>query len=183
MRLFVGLLLALSLASAKAEPLDYNVSGLVVYYAQSHLGKFMGTNEAIGGVLSWDPQSKQVKGQICVDLKEWKSGIASRDDHTATMFRVGRFPTACLELKKVEGDLAKGQIVLVGTLSLQGIHLPVRIPSRLVVQNRKLVIEGQFDTRISDWGMERPRMLGVEIGDWVRVRIAAEGVPVVEAHR
>ena len=156
----------------------YDVGGRIVYEAKGPIGAFKGENTAVSGALTWDPEQQTASGRVCVDLTAWDSGEPLRDKHTRTMFETDVDPEACFELEGVRPGAAPDEIVLVGRLSMHGVTLPLEIPGKLVQKaNGRLYFAGYFETRITDWGMKRPSMMGFKVRDRVKVWVYGEGVP------
>ena len=156
----------------------YDVSGHIVYEAKGPIGAFKGENTAVSGALSWDPGQQVASGRVCVDLTAWDSGEPLRDKHTRSMFETDVYPEACFELEGVRPAAAADAIVLEGRLTMHGVTLPLEIPGKLVQKpDGRLYFAGYFETRISDWGMKRPSMMGFKVRDLVKVWVYGEGVP------
>jgi len=154
---------------------EYMVSGRIVYEARSPIGAFKGENPTVSGGLSWDPQTRKAEGQICVDLATWDSGEPLRDRHTSAMFEVDTYPKGCFELTGVRAVAAAGEFVLLGNLTLHGVTRTIEIPGKMREEGSKLYFEGYFETKITDWKMKRPSMMGLKVKDFVKVWVYGEG--------
>ena len=165
------------LAFALALAADYRVEGKVVYQARGPMGAFQGTNEAVAGTLRWDPGQGVIEGKVCVDLSAWDSGEPLRDKHTRSMFEVEKHPQACLVLTGLEGDPKKGPVQLLGKLTLHGVTRPVAIPGTARLEGEAILFEGAFETKITDWEMKRPSLMGFKVRDLVRVQVYGKAVP------
>ncbi len=172
-RVFLAALLAFAFALAA----DYQVKGKVVYLARGPMGAFQGTNEAVTGTLRWDPGRGVLEGEVCVDLSAWDSGEPLRDKHTRSMFEVDKYPKACLVLTGLEGDPKKGPVKLLGELTLHGVTRPVAIPGTARFEGDTIFFEGAFETKITDWKMKRPSLMGFKVRDRVKVQVYGEAVP------
>lgn len=170
----VGLSLLVALL-VWAAPTSYKVSGKVIYDAKGPTGRFKGSNEAVSG--SFSLEGTKLSGKICVDLSKWGSGEPLRDTHTRGMFEVEKYPQACLEVSGVEGNIASGSATLLGTLNIHGKDQALKIPVNLKLEGNKMQVEGQFDTKVTDWGMKRPSLLGITVDDSVKVAFVAEASP------
>ncbi len=156
---------------------EYQVSGRVVYQARGPMGAFQGTNEAVTGTLRWDPDQGVLEGEVCVDLSAWDSGEPLRDKHTRSMFEVEQYPKACLVFTGIEGDPAKGPVKLLGELTLHGVTQEVAIPGTARIEGERILFEGTFETKITDWKMKRPSLMGFKVRDRVKVQVYGEAVP------
>ncbi len=160
-----------------AAPTPYRVQGRVVYQAKSPIGTFKGKNEAVQGEILWDPETGTLSGKVCLDLSRWESGEPLRDKHTRAMFEVDRYPEACYVITGIEGDPAQGPVTLLGELTLHGVTRPLAIPGTVRFEGETILFEGQFETKITDWKMKRPSLMGIKVRDPVRVWVYGEAIP------
>ncbi len=165
-----------SLGLALANPATYRVTGWVRYRAHGPMGDFEGKNPAVTGTLTWDAKAHRLSGEVCLDLRRWDSGEPLRDRHTRDMFQVDRYPNACYRVRGLGGDLAAGSVRLLGTLRLQGVERPLELSGRLRFAGARAVFDGAFETKITDWKMRRPSLLGFKVRDRVKVWVHGEGV-------
>ena len=172
-KLFALLTLVFSLSLA----LDYQVRGKVTYQARGPMGSFEGSNEAVSGEIRWDPEKNALEGKVCVDLSRWDSGEPLRDKHTRAMFEVEKYPEACMVFTGLEGDPRKGPVTLFGELSIHGVTRTIAIPGTARIEGETLIFEGAFDTKITDWKMKRPSLMGFKVRDPVHVKVYGEAVP------
>jgi len=168
---------AVFLGMVLAAPLPYQVSGKVVYQARGPMGAFKGANTAVAGQVLWDAQAGTLTGKVCLDLSKWDSGEPLRDKHTRGMFEVNKYPEACLEITGLEGDPKSGAVKLLGNLTIHGVTRPVVIPGKVRFQGDTIVFEGSFETKITDWKMRRPSLLGFKVRDLVKVWVYGEARP------
>lgn len=177
--IFVALIVlsAMLLTAAASKTTPYTLSGKIIYHASALVGEWQGTNTALNGQLEWDPQTKELSGEICVALAEWVSGEPLKDKHTQEMFQVEQFPQGCYSVTGIQGDPASGQVTLLGTLELHGIKQDISIPGTFQEQNGTLIFDGTFTTKVTDWAMKRPSMLGMTVADEVQVEVHGEAVP------
>jgi polyisoprenoid-binding protein YceI len=170
------LLTGLFMSLAVADPTTYLLTGKVTYQAKAPIGQWQGSNTALDGQLNWDAQSGEVSGQICVTLAAWSSGEPLKDRHTQEMFQVDQFPKGCFSVSGIQGDVASGQITLLGLLELHGVKHDLSIPGTFQQQSGTLIFDGNFSTNVTDWGMKRPSMLGMTVADEVQVQVHGEAV-------
>ena len=177
MRIVRAMALLVLLGAALAAPLPYQVSGKVVYQARGPMGAFKGTNTAVSGEVRWDSQAGTLTGKVCVDLSKWDSGEPLRDKHTRGMFEVTKYPEACLKVTGLEGDPKSGEVKLLGNLTIHGVTRPVVIPGKVRFKGDSILFEGYFETKITDWKMRRPSLLGFKVRDLVKVWVYGEARP------
>ena len=123
------------------------------------------------------------EGEIQVDLREFTTGIATRDKHMKEKY---------LETEKPENQFAKFKITSIeipgkdlpssgevpakisGTLSLHGKTLPVSTDSKLKLDGQKLSTNVQLKLKLTDYGIEIPSFAGVTVAENVDVDIKLE---------
>jgi polyisoprenoid-binding protein YceI len=169
----IGIML---LAIAEAKPTTYLLSGKITYQAHALIGQWQGTNTALNGQLTWDAQTGELSGQICLTLAQWSSGEPLKDKHTLEMFQVDQFPQGCYSVTGLQGDPTSGQATLLGTLDLHGVKHDISIPGSFQQNSSTLIFDGSFTTKVTDWGMKRPSMLGMTVADEVQVQVHGEAV-------
>lgn len=173
----IGLIAILTLtALVLAAPTSYKIAGKITYDTKGPTGHFKGSNDAVSGSFNWDGAGK-IDGKICVDQSQWKSGEPLRDSHTREMFEVDKFAQACIDLTGVEGSAAGGSVTLVGKLNMHGVDQTIKIPLSVKTANGKLQVEGSFDTKVTDWNMKQPSLLGIKVDNNVKVMLSGEASP------
>ncbi|MER3450722.1 MAG: YceI family protein [Thermus sp.] len=161
------LLLFLPLLGLAQAP--YSVEGSAVYRGTFLLGAWEGKNPTARGEVFWDGKEK-AGGKVCLDQRAWDSGNEERDEKARKILKVEAYPEACLHLERAYRD---GEVFWVeGRLEMVGQKRPVRIEGRLF-EGFPLRFEGRFRTRFSDWGLERPSLLFLQVDDPVEVRLRA----------
>ncbi|WP_337845619.1 YceI family protein [Thermus sp.] len=175
MRRFLAFL-ALMVAWTLADSTPYTLQGRVVYEGRAPLGSWKGENPTLEGQVAWDKATGALRGRVCLDQRRWDSGEPLRDSHTRKLFEVDRYPQACLELEGLEGPVP-GPVTIRGVLEIHGVKKPVRISGEVQAQGKALIFQGGFTTRITDWGMTPPSLMGMRVRDEVQVQIWAEVRP------
>jgi polyisoprenoid-binding protein YceI len=165
---------AILFGGSLAAPAEFIPVGVVTYEAVGPIGKWKGTNKALQGKLTFDRASSALGGTICIVQKAWNSGEGIRDGHTREMFEVDKFPTACFVFDAIDGDVKNGKVALSGKLTMHGVTLPVKLAGTAKDDGTKLSFTGGFNTKITDWKMNRPSLLGFTVADEVPVTITAE---------
>ncbi len=166
----------LGFAQVAAAPSAYSTNATITYEVQGPVGKFKGNNKTVTGKFTWEASNDSLKGSVCVEQKAWTSGEAIRDEHTRNMFEIEKFPTACLELSSIDGDVKAGNVTVMGKLTMHGKTSEIKIPSTVKQDGTKLIFNGKFVTKVTGWDMKRPSLLGITVGDDVTVSIAGEAV-------
>ncbi|APD10311.1 YceI family protein [Thermus brockianus] len=165
MRMWTAFLFLLAFAQA-----PYAVEGVARYRGYYPLGSWEGVNPTARGEVQWD--GERASGKVCLEQAAWDSGIGERDKKALEILRAKEYPEACLYPKRA--SFAGARFVVEGELSLAGRTRPVRLEGELRQTLEGYRFQGRFTTRFSEWGLERPRFLFLEVRDEVEVFLEAE---------
>jgi polyisoprenoid-binding protein YceI len=155
----------------RAAPAPYPLQGKAVYAATSTMSDWTGTNPKVSGTAIRDEAAKTVEAKVSIDLSGWDSGSALRDKHTATMFETDKFPQATFTGTAASG--ASTNVLFKGTLELHGVKRDLDVPGALRMEKEGLAFNGDFVLKLTDFGMKQPSMLGVTVGNEIKVHIDA----------
>lgn len=125
----------------------------------SPAGKFVAkTNDILGTATK--KETSYVAENVVVDLKNLKTGIELRDQHTLDKLEAKKFPQ--IKLIKAEGKDGKGT----GTIEIRGIQKPIE--GTFEVKDNKLTAE--FELKMSDFDIKGVKYMGVGAKDTVKVK-------------
>jgi hypothetical protein len=99
---------------------------------------------------------------IIVHLKNLKTGIGVRDQHTQKHLETSKFPDAVLVSAKGEGG--KGT----GVIKIHGVQK--EISGKYEIKGKELV--AQFPLKLSDFNISGIRYMGVGVDDEVKISVA-----------
>src|SRR5687767_7492028 len=105
----------LALPSSAAEPNTFLLTrkGLaqIRFTLDAPLDSIVGVSDAVLGQGQFDPQTGAASGRFVADLSTFRTGISLRDqDLREEFFEVSKYPTAVLQIHKVERK-ASGPLV------------------------------------------------------------------------
>lgn len=85
------------------------------------------------------------------------------------------YPQSCFQPTRLirQGDEAS----VVGVLDLHGVRKEIRILGTLTQEGSSYRFRGAFDTKFSNWNLQRPSLIFVTVDDPVQVRLEARVVP------
>lgn len=123
---------------------------------------------------------KIVTGEITFDLATLDTGIEMRNSHMKEKYlEVGRFPQAKLKLTEVvlPSSWSTNQpevkdTAFKGLLTLHGIEKPVSGTFSASKNGAGIGIDAKFTTKITDFGIEIPKYLGITVAEEVNVRVS-----------
>ncbi len=124
----------------------------------------------------------KVKGSFKFSLKELKTGIDMRDNHMKEKYlQVEKFPDAELKLTTVQlptgWSVAKPEskdVPFEGTLKLHGVEKPIKGSIDLSKSDSKIVGAAKFEVKISEFGIDIPKYMGVTVADVVKVDVTVD---------
>jgi polyisoprenoid-binding protein YceI len=149
-------------------------------------GSFETKTRALSGALTLvTPRPPAFKGSLSVALDTLDTGIALRNHHLRDKYlEVGKgegFATAVLSdirLGDVDPDTFQGRTTFSGSFTLHGVTKPVSGDAEIRRDGASVRISASFAVTIPDFGIEKPRYLGVGVKDRVEVHILLVATPV-----
>lgn len=138
------------------------------------------TTQVTGSLADAASQPPSFGGEIAVDLKTLDTGINLRNTHLREKYlEVGkgegyeRAVLSELKLTGVSGDPAafQGKTAFTGKLQLHGTSKEVAGEARIQRSGSNIHVDARFPVRLSDYGIEDPRYLGVGVKPVVEVRV------------
>jgi polyisoprenoid-binding protein YceI len=141
-------------------------------------GSFEAKTQSVSGQLAVDPaQMSRLTGEIAVDLKTLDSGIGLRNTHMRDNYlEVGKgdgFDRAVLSEIVLQGDAATvtGATTFTATLLVHGTRKPVSGQARISRAGTDVRVDASFMVNLPDFGIPKPRYLGVGVKDQVQVKV------------
>jgi len=121
-----------------------------------------------------------VTGEITFDLATLDTGIEMRNSHMKDKYlEIGRFPQAKLKLTEVtlpsSWSMDQPEIkdaAFKGLLTLHGIEKPVSGTFSASKNGSGIGVDAKFTTKITDFGIEIPKYLGITVADEVNMQVA-----------
>ena len=164
-------LIALMLLFGLAFAQQFNITGRVTYAASYNLGRWEGSNSTVRGSVTWNAQSGEASGRICVELARFESGNPLRDADGRGVFDTNKNPQSCMEVQRLSQN--GSEATLQGQLEISGVRKVKQIVGQLVKEGNNYRFSGKFSTSFSDWNLTRPQLLFLTINDPIEVRLEA----------
>lgn len=192
-------IVASGLAQAKAvefkvaDPMGRNVA---TYTTTAPLETIVGTTNQVTGFIKVDPENilDHPEGRFVIDLASLNSGIALRDkDMREKFLQTDQFPNAVFTLTRVFSASSKkledGKPVVIraeGTVEIHGVKrtIPVTVKCTYFRESAQtkakmpgdlVVVNANFDTKLSEFNIERPQMVFLKVSDDVTIGVNAVG--------
>lgn len=167
------LILTLAILSAPAYAIklsksDWEVqSGKLIYHVHFPLKKSEGTSESVRGKGRCDAGVCQFL--IAVPIKSFLSGDGNRDNHMLEVTRAADHPMVVVKVKLPQ-DLPASGLTVSAEVGFAGkTHVYDNVAIAAIVKERTASTKGRIPMKLSDFGIERPRLLAVPIDDDVPV--------------
>jgi polyisoprenoid-binding protein YceI len=140
-------------------------------------GSFEAKTSALKGMLSLDPSSTVLSGELAIELKTLDTGISLRNEHMRNNYlevqKGAGFDTATLssiDVGPLSQGVTDGARMFSARLRLHGMTQPVAGRATLTRRGSSVRVEASFPVRLADYGIADPRYLGVGVGKEVTVR-------------
>lgn len=180
---FIFATLCLGGMSADAATWTVIEGSEVVFTSKAPMESFDGRTDQISGHLTCNPDDlgQPVDLRMVVDLASLDTGIGLRNDHMCkNHLETDTYPEAVFTGGTVVGDrvgtLAAGasvDLTLAGTFDLHGVAREVAIPATVTMTAAgDLEVTAEFQVKLSDHDIKRPRFLVMKLADEQAVAVA-----------
>jgi len=172
---------------------DPRGGNLVEFQSKAPLETFEGKTSQLTGSITLDPADiSSMSGQLVVDLASFDTGLGLRNTHMREqVLHTNEYPRAQLVISSVrhEGPAAlhDGQplrVKLGADLTLHGQTRPVVVDVVATLRQASaetakrgpgdlLEVQARFAVKLSEFGMERPKMLVMKVADEIKLSVKA----------
>ncbi|MDO8519248.1 MAG: YceI family protein [Deltaproteobacteria bacterium] len=166
--LFLAVFILFPLSASLAS--DFSVvpeKSSVRFTSEAPMETVRGETQKISGTVSVNPPSMAAaKASFSVDAGSLKTGNRLRDKNMRNNFlHTAQFPEIVFRLTGMGGTLATGKF------TLHGVTKEIKIPVTALWndKNNTLQVKSKFSILLSDYGIERPRILLLRLSDTVEV--------------
>jgi polyisoprenoid-binding protein YceI len=146
-----------------------------VAYAMSHPAHgWTGTSRAVAGALTVGPGGSVTAASVSAPVTSFDSGNRNRDSHMveATEAYVHRNVSFQLgRLTPMARPTATANATATGSLTFHGVRRAVSLPVRLDRTPSGLRVRGTFEVTLTEFGVDRPALLGVRVRDWIELTL------------
>ena len=167
--LFSFFLSLLNASSFKVE------NSLITYFGVHYLHKWEGSTSDVKGVVSYDKNVDQYECSISVPLSTFSSGNDNRDSNMLDYCRAFDFPNINFQSTSIK--VKESTLEIEGKIEFAGEEKEIKTNAKLnSLDNNLFAIEGELDILLSEFKVERPSLLFVEIEDLVKIKYSIQGV-------
>ena len=167
--LFSFFLSLLNASSFKVE------NSLITYFGVHYLHKWEGSTSDVKGVVSYDKNIDQYECSISVPLNTFSSGNDNRDSNMLVYCKAFDFPNINFQSTSIKVN--ESTLEIEGKIEFAGEEREIKTNAKLnSLDNNLFAIEGELDILLSEFKVERPSLLFVEIEDLVKIKYSIQGV-------
>lgn len=128
----------------------------ITYEASHFLHDWSGTNQNVKGLLIQDGDNFQ-KIAIAMYVRDFDSKNSNRDNNALEILEVLKFPK--IEFFSDQIEVKDSDFKVIGGLNFHGIELKKNILAQSKLGTDYLVLEGDFDLRLSDFEIPLPSFM------------------------
>ena len=162
----------LSLLNASSFRIE---NSLITYFGVHYLHKWEGSTSDVKGVVSYDKNIDQYECSISVPLSTFSSGNDNRDSNMLVYCRAFDFPNINFQSTSIKVN--ESTLEIEGKIEFAGEEKEIKTNAKLnSLDNNLFAIEGELDILLSEFKVERPSLLFVEIEDLVKIKYSIKGV-------
>ena len=162
----------LSLSNASSFRVE---NSLITYFGVHYLHKWEGSTSDVKGVVSYDKNIDQYECSISVPLSTFSSGNDNRDSNMLVYCRAFDFPNINFQSTSIKVN--ESTLEIEGIIEFAGEEKEIKTNAKLNrLDNNLFAIEGELDILLSEFKVERPSLLFVEIEDLVKIKYSIQGV-------
>lgn len=183
---FFVALLFLSKAQAQTHYTILARESHVTYFMHHPMHDWDATSTSVSGSidLAGDPESS--KASISIPITSFDSHNGNRDSHTAETVETYIYPSVSFKSTKMmpvaspeDKDAQKKTWRIEGNLDFHGVSKKISVPLSVMIEEKRLIADGEFELKLTDFEIELPKLLMVAVKDWLKIsfRIVAEAAP------
>ena len=150
-------------------------NSLITYFGVHYLHKWEGSTSDVKGVVSYDKNIDQYECSISVPLSTFSSGNDNRDSNMLVYCKAFDFPNINFQSTSIKVN--ESTLEIEGKIEFAGEEKDIKTNAKLnILDNNFFAIEGELDILLSEFKVERPSLLFVEIEDLVKIKYSIQGV-------
>ena len=150
-------------------------NSLITYFGVHYLHKWEGSTSDVKGVVSYDKNIDQYECSISVPLSTFSSGNDNRDSNMLVYCKAFDFPNINFQSTSIKVN--ESTLEIEGKIEFAGEEKEIKTNAKLnSLDNNLFAIEGELDILLSEFKVERPSLLFVEIEDLVKIKYSIKGL-------
>lgn len=184
----LGFIISAAFTPAYAAPVTFTISGgegnLIRFESKAPLETVVGKTDVVSGMVSFEPEnlSAGVSARVEVDASSLKTGNRIRDGHMRNNYlETDQFPVISFVMDSVpltgelpENGAFRGDVR--GDFTCHGVTREITVPVAVTRSGSEILIEGNFEVKLSDYGIKRPKFLIMKLDEVQRITVKIRGV-------
>ena len=138
----------------------------VVTYAMKHpMHDWEGVSRSVSAAMVYDDATKQIQQvAVAIPVSSFDSKNENRDSHMIEVLDGLKYPNVTFTSQDVKAQ-SDGSLMATGKLTFHNVTKPVTVQVSRREAGNQLQMTGKFDLKMTDYGVERPSLLGVATED------------------
>jgi polyisoprenoid-binding protein YceI len=167
--LLLSLLLLIGPAAPRKLTADKTASS-VTYTMKHPLHTWDAVSRQVTCAAGFSDDTKRLESVAAViKLSTFDSRDANRDSHGLEIMEAIKYPTVTFASQRIVTN-PDGSLTATGNLTFHGMTRPVTMLATQRVEGNKLTVTGGFTYSLTEFGLERPSLLGLKTEDEVKMK-------------
>lgn len=161
-------------ASTGAKKMIADKKTSAVTYTMHHpLHTWDGVSRDVNGAILYNEESKAVESvAIAIKVASFDSKDSNRDSHALEVLDGIKYPNVTFVSQAVQLK-QDGTLTAAGKLTFHGVTKPVTLTGTWKNADSGLLVNGNFDIKMTDFGVEQPSLLGMKADDIIKMVFSA----------
>ena len=163
--LLVGTLLAFTPAPAPRKLVADKAKSTVTYSMVHPMHKWDGVSHDVSAAMMYDEATKQIQNvAVAIRVATFDSQNQNRDSHMIEVLDGLKYPNVTFSSQDVKPN-PNGTLTATGKLTFHNVTKPVTVNVTRHDVGGQMVMDGKFELKMTDYGVERPSLLGLATED------------------
>lgn len=169
--LIISLIPVFLLSSISGRKIIADKSSSTIVYAMKHpMHEWEGICKDVGAVIVFNDALRKVEQVAVISRVDcFDSDNSNRDSHAIEVLEGLKYPKVAFTSNDIKSDGDYLQVK--GNLTFHGVTRAISFKVSPKEANGKLTIEGVFHLLLSDYGVERPSLVGIKAEDLIKIRL------------
>ncbi|MBO0937157.1 YceI family protein [Fibrella sp. HMF5335] len=165
MCLLVSIVLAFKPVLAPRKLVADKTKSTVTYSMVHPMHKWDGVSHDVNAAMIYDEATKQIQNvAVAIRVATFDSQNQNRDSHMIEVLEGLKYPNVTFSSQDVKTN-PDGSLTANGKLTFHNVTKPVSVKVTRRDVNGQMVMDGKFDLKLTDYGIERPSLLGLATED------------------
>ncbi len=158
-------LLAFTPVSAPRKLVADKAKSTVTYSMKHPMHNWDGVSHDVNAAMMYDEDTKQIRNvAVVMRVATFDSKNQNRDSHMIEVLDGLKYPNVTFSSQDVKPN-PDGTLMAAGKLTFHNVTKPVTVQVTRRDVGGQMVMDGKFDLKMTDYGVERPSLLGLATED------------------